>query len=55
MINNELSVQSYNILLDTTKENSSYSGSVEINLDIHKELNEVLLDSKGLNINSCYI
>tara|TARA_B100000686_G_scaffold284904_1_gene308752 strand:- start:997 stop:3528 length:2532 start_codon:yes stop_codon:yes gene_type:complete len=52
---NELSVENYNILLDTTKENLSYSGSVEINLNIHKKLNEVLLDSKGLNIHRCYI
>ena len=55
MTHNELSVENYNILLDTTKENLSYSGSVEINLNIHKKLNEVLLDSKGLNIHRCYI
>ena len=53
MNNKNLSINKYNIVINTVKSDDTYTASVEIIFNIDEQTKEIELDSKGLKIIKC--
>ena len=53
MNNKNLSINRYDIVINTVKSDDNYTASVEIIFNIDEQTKEIELDSKGLKIIKC--